>query len=185
MINSTAGQSRRRWRMIRSPAPACQRRPISGATAPSLAAAPDPGWSKVTAYAASKHAVEALTTSAAIEVAGSDVRVNAVAPGPTETGNNGIDSSQTLRWRNQDSNRWSRLRGRSCSAHLLTLPGRTPRRSAPARGEPTACAPFFLPGLLSRERTYPTAVEATRPDRLKALVSHVTVVAGSFDAERH
>ena len=37
-------------------------------------------------YAASKHAVEGLTKSAAIEVAGSGVRINAVAPGPTETG---------------------------------------------------------------------------------------------------
>jgi NAD(P)-dependent dehydrogenase (short-subunit alcohol dehydrogenase family) len=37
-------------------------------------------------YAASKHAVEGMTRSAALEAAGSGVRVNAVAPGPTETG---------------------------------------------------------------------------------------------------
>ena len=36
-------------------------------------------------YSASKHAVEGLTRSAPLEVAGSGVRINAVAPGPTET----------------------------------------------------------------------------------------------------
>jgi NAD(P)-dependent dehydrogenase (short-subunit alcohol dehydrogenase family) len=44
------------------------------------------GAAGASVYAASKHAVEGLTKSAALEVALSGVRINAVAPGPTETG---------------------------------------------------------------------------------------------------
>jgi NAD(P)-dependent dehydrogenase (short-subunit alcohol dehydrogenase family) len=44
------------------------------------------GAAGASVYSASKHAVEGLTKCAALECAASGVRVNAVAPGPTDTG---------------------------------------------------------------------------------------------------
>jgi NAD(P)-dependent dehydrogenase (short-subunit alcohol dehydrogenase family) len=44
------------------------------------------GAAGASVYVASKHAVEGLTKSAALEVAGTGVRVNVVAPGATDTG---------------------------------------------------------------------------------------------------
>lgn len=43
------------------------------------------GMAGASVYVASKHAVEGLTKSAALEVAAQGIRVNAVAPGPVET----------------------------------------------------------------------------------------------------
>ena len=44
------------------------------------------GAAGASVYVASKHAIEGLTKSAALEVAGTGIRVNVVAPGTTDTG---------------------------------------------------------------------------------------------------
>jgi NAD(P)-dependent dehydrogenase (short-subunit alcohol dehydrogenase family) len=44
------------------------------------------GGATAAVYVGSKHAVEGITKSAALELAGTGIRVNIVGPGPTETG---------------------------------------------------------------------------------------------------
>ena len=44
------------------------------------------GAAGASVYVGSKHAVEGITKSVALEVAKSGIRVNGVAPGPTDTG---------------------------------------------------------------------------------------------------
>jgi NAD(P)-dependent dehydrogenase (short-subunit alcohol dehydrogenase family) len=58
------------------------------------------GAAGASVYVASKHAVEGLTKSAALEVAGTGVRVNVVAPGTTDTG-------MLTRFTNTDENKAS------------------------------------------------------------------------------
>ncbi|MBW8892556.1 MAG: SDR family oxidoreductase, partial [Burkholderiales bacterium] len=56
------------------------------------------GFAGASVYVASKHAVEGLTKSAALEGAAAGVRVNAVAPGPVQT-----DMMERFLGRNEDA----------------------------------------------------------------------------------
>src|SRR2546427_4208499 len=62
------------------------------------------GGAGAAVYAASKHAVEGLTQSAALEAAGSGVRVNVVAPGP-------IDTSMLTRFTGTDARKAALIAG--------------------------------------------------------------------------
>jgi NAD(P)-dependent dehydrogenase (short-subunit alcohol dehydrogenase family) len=71
-------------------------------------------------YAASKHAVEGMTKSAALEAAAFGVRVNAVAPGPTETAMLNVSPE-----RRRGRQHWYRACRWGASAHRRRSPARS------------------------------------------------------------
>jgi NAD(P)-dependent dehydrogenase (short-subunit alcohol dehydrogenase family) len=65
---------------------AAMQRQRSGSTVNPSSTMGERGAAGASLYAAGKHAVEGLTKSAAIEAAAYNARINAVAPGPVDTG---------------------------------------------------------------------------------------------------
>lgn len=95
------------------------------------------GVANLSAYSASKHAVVGLSRGAALEVAGDGIRVNAVAPGPTDTAMMGSIEAEV------------RAQGGDPSAFVERIPvGRygDPSEIAELIGWLVADAPAFLTG---------------------------------------
>ena len=94
------------------------------------------GAAGASVYVGSKHAVEGISKSVALEIANSGIRVNVVAPGPTDTGmltrftgtpENKAELVATFRW-----NAWATRRSsptRSSSSHQ-TKPHTSPATSS-------------------------------------------------------
>jgi NAD(P)-dependent dehydrogenase (short-subunit alcohol dehydrogenase family) len=79
LLGLWAGQPSALWEITKDKLQTCRSENI-------LSAYGKVGGPTAAVYAGSKHAVEGITKSAAIELAGTGVRVNIVGPGPVETG---------------------------------------------------------------------------------------------------
>ena len=115
---------------------------------------PLPGGSH---YAASKSAIEMLTQSWALELAEENVRVNAVAPGPTES--EALAASGLPGERSTRSNRMRQLGFRWGGAvnPRTSRPGSFTSRTLPPRGSP--------------DRSSPSTVALNSPDRQRTRTS--------------
>src|SRR5207302_8134013 len=85
-------------------------------------------------YAGSKHAVEGITKSVALEIAKSGIRVNVVAPGPTDTGMltrfTGTPENKARSW--WRTFRWNAWATRMSSPTRSSSSHQTTRRTLPA-----------------------------------------------------